>query len=148
MSSEQPNLNEQITSILDSVLNSTPTITLAPQPRTAAIDLSNRASRAFMFALRQSVRGGTSGSSGNGDGIDSDDEDDFAMTQADIDTHVHIRLVRGAQVRDMCAVCRTDFKMNRFARMLKCGHIFHKECVDPWLQQKGECPTCKGKQMS
>ena len=25
----------------------------------------------------------------------------------------------------------------------KCSHEFHKKCIDPWLQSKGNCPLCK-----
>ena len=25
----------------------------------------------------------------------------------------------------------------------KCGHRFHKECLLPWLEDKGECPVCR-----
>ncbi|KAH9900864.1 hypothetical protein C8Q73DRAFT_676054 [Cubamyces lactineus] len=29
-------------------------------------------------------------------------------------------------------------------RQLSCGHVYHKECIDPWLTQKsGRCPYCQ-----
>jgi len=29
-------------------------------------------------------------------------------------------------------------------RLLKCGHVFHKTCVDPWLLDvSGRCPVCQ-----
>ncbi|KAI1791715.1 hypothetical protein LXA43DRAFT_920064 [Ganoderma leucocontextum] len=31
-------------------------------------------------------------------------------------------------------------------RLLSCGHVYHKECVDPWLiQNSGRCPYCSAR---
>jgi len=31
-------------------------------------------------------------------------------------------------------------------RLLECGHVFHKSCLDPWLTGvSGRCPTCQRK---
>jgi WD40 repeat protein len=27
---------------------------------------------------------------------------------------------------------------------LKCGHKFHKDCIEPWIKQKKPCPICRG----
>ena len=26
-----------------------------------------------------------------------------------------------------------------------CGHTFHKECIEPWLQKYNKCPICAEK---
>ncbi|XP_052402242.1 RING finger protein 150 [Carassius gibelio] len=44
---------------------------------------------------------------------------------------------------DNCAVCIEDYKPNDVVRILPCGHVFHKNCVDPWLQDHRTCPMCK-----
>lgn len=31
-------------------------------------------------------------------------------------------------------------------KVLPCGHDFHAECLDPWLQLKAMCPLCKARQ--
>lgn len=44
-----------------------------------------------------------------------------------------------------CAVCLDDFKLDDEVRLLiRCGHTFHVECIDPWLKtKKRSCPVCK-----
>ncbi|GAB7326694.1 hypothetical protein MBLNU13_g10650t1 [Cladosporium sp. NU13] len=45
-----------------------------------------------------------------------------------------------------CLVCLCDFEIKETARRLaKCGHLFHKECIDHWLTQgRNSCPLCRG----
>ncbi|KAF3687789.1 RING finger protein 150 Precursor [Channa argus] len=44
---------------------------------------------------------------------------------------------------DNCAVCIEGYKPNDVVRVLPCRHVFHKHCVDPWLQDHRTCPMCK-----
>ncbi|XP_058497323.1 RING finger protein 150a [Solea solea] len=44
---------------------------------------------------------------------------------------------------DNCAVCIEGYKPNDVIRILPCRHVFHKHCVDPWLQDHRTCPMCK-----
>uniref|UniRef100_W5KDY1 Ring finger protein 150a n=1 Tax=Astyanax mexicanus TaxID=7994 RepID=W5KDY1_ASTMX len=44
---------------------------------------------------------------------------------------------------DNCAVCIETYKPNDVVRILPCRHVFHKNCVDPWLQDHRTCPMCK-----
>lgn len=42
-----------------------------------------------------------------------------------------------------CVICMDDFKENDLCRYLGCGHYYHIECVDPWLEEKSSrCPLC------
>ncbi|KAG8724685.1 hypothetical protein FRC09_015596 [Ceratobasidium sp. 395] len=56
----------------------------------------------------------------------------------------------------VCAVCKVDFEPPRRVgdveggaeaealRLLACGHVFHIECLDPWLVGvSARCPTCQ-----
>ena len=45
-----------------------------------------------------------------------------------------------------CSICfkslqQTDSE-NQVAQ-LKCQHIFHKQCVEPWVNQHNSCPLCR-----
>ncbi|NXF32775.1 RN128 ligase, partial [Nyctibius bracteatus] len=44
---------------------------------------------------------------------------------------------------DSCAVCIEQYKPNEVVRTLACNHLFHKNCVDPWLLEHRTCPMCK-----
>ncbi|XP_035622242.1 E3 ubiquitin-protein ligase RNF130-like isoform X2 [Oncorhynchus keta] len=42
-----------------------------------------------------------------------------------------------------CAVCIEGYQLNDVVRILPCKHVFHKLCVDPWLNEHCTCPMCK-----
>ncbi|XP_030078450.1 E3 ubiquitin-protein ligase RNF43 [Microcaecilia unicolor] len=53
--------------------------------------------------------------------------------------HEHASSCSSAPV---CAVCLEEFTEGQDLRIISCFHEFHKECVDPWLQQHRTCPLC------
>ncbi|CAI9763912.1 unnamed protein product [Fraxinus pennsylvanica] len=43
-----------------------------------------------------------------------------------------------------CAICLSDFVESDKGRKLECEHMFHRHCVEKWLQEyKGTCPLCR-----
>ncbi|NWI69486.1 RN128 ligase, partial [Todus mexicanus] len=44
---------------------------------------------------------------------------------------------------DSCVVCIEQYKPNEVVRILTCNHLFHKNCIDPWLLEHRTCPMCK-----
>lgn len=45
---------------------------------------------------------------------------------------------------DKCNICFEEYKVGGKACITSCGHILHKECIEPWInqKQKNQCPVC------
>lgn len=44
---------------------------------------------------------------------------------------------------DVCSICTDKFTEKDTVRELPCKHIFHPNCIDPWLLAHSKCPTCR-----
>ncbi|CEF99414.1 Zinc finger, RING/FYVE/PHD-type [Ostreococcus tauri] len=54
------------------------------------------------------------------------------------------RIVDAKVAGTKCAVCCMEFDLGESACQLpRCGHVYHGECVEPWLKENKSCPTCK-----
>lgn len=42
-----------------------------------------------------------------------------------------------------CSVCWEDFQLSEKVRQLPCSHVYHEDCILPWLQLHGTCPVCR-----
>ena len=45
---------------------------------------------------------------------------------------------------DRCCICRENFRDTDIVRKINsCGHVFHINCVDTWLESNTTCPMCR-----
>ncbi|KAJ7521141.1 hypothetical protein O6H91_19G039800 [Diphasiastrum complanatum] len=42
-----------------------------------------------------------------------------------------------------CAVCREELLAGDATQKMPCAHLFHPECLKPWLDQHNSCPICR-----
>ncbi|KYN37450.1 hypothetical protein ALC56_08163, partial [Trachymyrmex septentrionalis] len=41
-----------------------------------------------------------------------------------------------------CSICLKQFETGKKAKLMPCEHIFHPECILPWLEETSICPLC------
>lgn len=42
-----------------------------------------------------------------------------------------------------CAVCLEAFEPREEVMLTPCSHMFHEECIVPWVKDQGQCPVCR-----
>ena len=47
------------------------------------------------------------------------------------------------KINNMCSICLEEYIDDRKLNKLKCGHIYHKECIMKWIKNNNECPLCR-----
>ncbi|GAV72272.1 zf-RING_2 domain-containing protein/zf-RING_3 domain-containing protein, partial [Cephalotus follicularis] len=44
---------------------------------------------------------------------------------------------------NQCAVCKDAFERGNEVKQMPCKHIYHEECILPWLEMHNSCPVCR-----
>ncbi|XP_033109381.1 E3 ubiquitin-protein ligase RNF126-like isoform X2 [Anneissia japonica] len=42
-----------------------------------------------------------------------------------------------------CAVCKEEYTEYEEVRKMPCEHLFHSDCIIPWLEMHNTCPVCR-----
>ncbi|KAM0845497.1 hypothetical protein ACQ4PT_056334 [Festuca glaucescens] len=72
-----------------------------------------------------------------------------ASAAADFPALVYSRSVKhnlagGGEEAATCSVCLGEFQLGETVRLLPvCLHLYHAECIDPWLETHSTCPLCR-----
>ena len=51
--------------------------------------------------------------------------------------------VRQGRQAESCSICSQSLRKGTVVRQLKCGHIFHAQCIDEWLKKSFTCGYCR-----
>ncbi|KAI3807389.1 hypothetical protein L1987_23316 [Smallanthus sonchifolius] len=43
----------------------------------------------------------------------------------------------------LCAVCKDEIGIGLTAKRLPCDHLYHGDCILPWLEIRNTCPVCR-----
>ena len=49
----------------------------------------------------------------------------------------------GEMEKPTCSICCDQMKLGDYSLLLPCGHMYHDECMKPWLSQHNTCPLCR-----
>ncbi|GMJ12992.1 BCA2 zinc finger ATL 8 [Hibiscus trionum] len=44
---------------------------------------------------------------------------------------------------NQCAVCMDDFEEGIQVKQMPCKHLYHNDCILPWLELHNSCPVCR-----
>lgn len=64
--------------------------------------------------------------------------------QSAIDSMPVVRITRRHLSDDpLCPICTDRFEVGSEAREMPCKHLYHANCIIPWLVQHNSCPVCR-----
>jgi hypothetical protein len=65
-------------------------------------------------------------------------------TKLQILKSVYSSIYSSAPVNESCSICTDDFSQNTVWKKTPCNHVFHPDCINPWVRDHSNCPNCRG----
>lgn len=53
------------------------------------------------------------------------------------------KLMNGKLEEPGCTVCCDPIPLHTSGMFMPCGHIYHEDCLKPWLSNHNTCPVCR-----
>ncbi|XP_031491984.1 E3 ubiquitin-protein ligase RING1-like [Nymphaea colorata] len=77
--------------------------------------------------------------------MDSGNYGHFPASKASVAAIPTIKITQAILAEDSlnCAICKDEFEADVDAKQLPCRHIYHGDCILPWLSQHNSCPICR-----
>lgn len=65
-------------------------------------------------------------------------------SKAAIESMPTVEIIKGhIDIDCHCAICMDAFELGTEAREMPCKHIYHHDCILPWLSLRNSCPVCR-----
>ncbi|CAM9004014.1 unnamed protein product [Rhodiola kirilowii] len=66
-----------------------------------------------------------------------------AASKAAIESMATVEINSETHQSHYCAVCKEEFEVGGEAREMPCRHVYHSDCILPWLALRNSCPVCR-----
>lgn len=65
-------------------------------------------------------------------------------SRSSIDAMPTIKITqRHLRLDSHCPVCKDKFELGFEVKQMPCNHMYHSDCIVPWLLQHNSCPVCR-----
>ena len=65
------------------------------------------------------------------------------MSVAHSNENLAAAIVPSVPIGRNCSICLLRVEDGQVNSVTPCNHVFHSDCIKPWIQENNECPNCK-----